>query len=412
MPQTRGPRNIRNRQYSAGGGSGGGGGGLAALVGAMMGAPTIEGVGDESLIDGGDNAEALVAAGEEGATGLPDYGQNSYNGVGSNIPLPTVTKPGFFQNLLTRGQAGMQSAALQNQLSLADYDSKLKQSLLTQRLKGDLGNRSALIDLQNKAHQEQIAKTGEMSIAEKQAAQNAALEEEAVKQGFPDFNTYKQILANPDLMTAGVRGLYSQREKQGYDNLETQAKTASILQGDIPYKQAQTAEINAALPTKPFISIRSGDAAIDPTTGRTLYNPAPQKEAPEVRGGPVSFNLPSYSGGSFAKVPGGVNGEVGGGVSRGVPPLLRRQQEPQLPQFPYPTPQPSSVQLPPGYEPYRAFIESQQGQQPVPNLNSTAQKAQPISPDIVAPQNYTNPLLEILRRRKIGVPQAFNPYSY
>lgn len=288
----------------------GGGSGLGALLGALYGAPAIE---------GGD-----MLSGDEIAS---QYGPEAAISSGAYQPTPrSVKQPGFWQNLLTKGQAGQQAADLTNTIKMGEYNNILQQQLLKQRMSGARGleafrqqGQMSEAEFKSREAEKLAAANSERNINEKRMGEiftrgfstpeqfdaNVVPYSTAKFQG----DTFKQNLDNANIRQNPEQYIQSQDSlmaKQGFENASIGAKTQETLAG---------------VPTKRFLDVREGGAMVDPATGQSIQNFAPQKETPEVKGGVVSSTLPQYSGGSFAKVPGGVNSEFSRG---GVPPMLAR----------------------------------------------------------------------------------------
>lgn len=291
------PTQRKSRQYHPLG-SHGGGGGLGSALGLLFGVPPVL-EGADAAVDVG-NQVALEGAGEENAAGLVD------STMANNPKMPTVQKPGFFQNLLTRGQAGQQYSALTNQLQMEQYDNALKNQLLQQHLRGSMANKEAELGLKNQFDTQQEVTKNNFARSLQEQRQRDLENEIAIKAGFPSADAYKQILSSPDLMTAGLKDLYSQREKQGFENQLTQAKTTDT--------NAQ-ARARAYIPVGP-------NSQFNIDTRELIGYEKPEEIMPEFRGGYSNTIL-----GEPSAKPTGFDTLPDGSMVRPVP-----RQQPQIAQ--------------------------------------------------------------------------------
>jgi hypothetical protein len=377
------PRN-RAKNY---GQSGGGGNMLANLVGAYFGMPELSGGamlgGEEMAAMGG--PEAVIGAAEPAVEPLQ------------------VKKPGFWQNVLTKGAAGQNAAALDTQLKLGNYENTLQQEMLRRRILGQ--QQLEGLRAQNDTSLEETRFGNEKSLEELKAekALKLAQEKAALDLGLPQYNQFDQMGSSPDYLTGWMKSQLSKFEKPALDNQKIQA---DIL------------DSNTKRPTLAYMGV-GNNAMVNPATGQSYVNVPPlfEEPLPGKEGGLKNLNVGAGQAG-FVKTSGGINAEMsqpeGGGNSafRGVPwSIAKPSLIPQLPNFAFP--EPPKQALPPGYEPYRKHIEQT-------NAAPVAQENPPIIPQPATPMPGAMPIpgmsqqdkiMQWLRRPRPGFPSEFNPYT-
>jgi hypothetical protein len=386
------PRN-RAKNY---GQSGGGGNMLANLVGAYFGMPEISGGamlgGEEMAAMGG--PEAVIGAAEPAVESLK------------------VEKPGFWQNMLTKGQAGQNYANLDANIKLGNYDNLMKQEMLKRQITGQAGNIKLRDQLEAVAREDAYKKAIEEANIKDAINRGLGLNTDlrdahvvpntlATLEG----DTAKKILENsayqqPKFQEAHLNNLLAGLNKQPLANKETEGKIATE---------------DVVRPTKAYMDV-GNKTKVNPVTGQAFSDIPPLFEEPLLgkEGGLRNFNVGSGMG--FSEKPGGIVGEVsqGGGNSavRGVPwSIAKPSLIPQLPNFAFP--EPPKQALPPGYEPYRKHIEQT-------NAAPVAQENPPIIPQPATPMPGAMPIpgmsqqdkiMQWLRRPRPGFPSEFNPYT-
>ncbi len=277
--------------------------------------------GGVGMKDGSGLSSELDPGGELGGEGNIDYGEVSGAMPVQSAPTiqqPQAEKPGFFQNLISQGRTGQSYQDFQKQVALHKYASDLEMAKLIQQMTGnkDLENLRSQNDVGINAakSQDEIAK----AVEAHRMALEQAREQAALRENLPDFESFKQSRvpltlaqnqgllqkqnlmnaagATPDFMTAQVNDEYAKLTKQGLENKATEATTAKTLAGVGPAR---------------FMGVGS-DTQVDPVSGTYYENKKPlilgDTETLKTKGG--------FSQGSFAKVPGGVNGELGSSVQQ------------------------------------------------------------------------------------------------
>lgn len=386
------PRSSKARKF---GSSGGGGGNLLGnILGAYFGMPNITGGG---MLGG---AEMAALGGPEAVIGATEPVRE---------PL-RVEKPGFWQNVLSRGAAGENYSNLNAQIKLGEYDDAMRQELVRRQILGQQGNitlkdrlEAAAAEADYKRQQEADRIAHERALIEADVGdaltrglgRNTQLRDEHV---IPDTiaklkgSAFKQGLENaafqrPDTQAAFDKSILASLEKPVLDNKKLQA---DILTSDVER------------PTKAFMGV-GPNTKVDPVTGRAYLFTEPRDFAPAAgyEGGLKEVNM-----NNFLKVPGGLDGQEK--VFRGVPELLKRPVETTsqpLPLFDFLS-QPR-MELPPQAEPYREYIESKQPQpKPEPII---PQMATPLPEAVVPQESAQDKLLRFLRRPRPGV-GIMNPY--
>lgn len=207
----------RNRQYQPPGG-GGGGGGLMSLIGAFMGAPGIE---------GGDVTSQIDPEIDLGTSAAP-------------VIEPYKAKASFGQKLFNpRGvmNAQQQAQGLNQAMDFERFQQGGRQDLLNERLSAQEALKKGVFE----EERAQAEAAHQRDVEKEELKKKIALDQLAAEKGFKSWDHYSQILENPDMMTAGVQGMYSDRAKQGLLNNEVQAKTAEVY-GQTPTAQAKIQE--------------------------------------------------------------------------------------------------------------------------------------------------------------------------
>lgn len=151
-------RNERPSRGSGGKRSGGGNGGLAALLGGLL-TPSISTETPNAPASSGDEVAMLnddlesETGYEDGATPAADEGYKT----ATTKPLTTLKvseKPGFWRNLLTRGEAGQQWSSLNTQVQMQNAQN---QFLAEQAAKGDMAALERLREAQRLEDASRIA---------------------------------------------------------------------------------------------------------------------------------------------------------------------------------------------------------------------------------------------------------------
>lgn len=249
-------------------GGGGNGGGLSAILGALVGAPGLEG------------GETIEAQGPPTAEGKYPTSTTPYS----------VGKPTLGQRIFNpRGVANSQQMA--DMLKFEDYQNQLKSGLLAQH-----GNDAMAL--------ERLRYEGD--INEKNNQERIKKDEFARSLGLPDWEHAQIVLNDPDVQTAALKAIYADREKQGVEN---------------DYKRAQTQETLAGIPGKRVLPIQKDSGLYNPETGDVIFNKSPIEYqgvvTPGFEGGFSRQRLPAIGrgnntvGGSFVAKPGGIAAEIG-----------------------------------------------------------------------------------------------------
>lgn len=347
--------------------------------------------------------------------------QPSINTIG-NIQSPGIgNRPGWTENLLSGFKARPQYDALKTRLGIDQYNNLAKEALLQQTSAGriaalnakntnELGLLNTRIPLEQ---QSQIAvneakNKGEMEANTAKVADSYGLTSDELHQYLGAASRAKltgeqrqqdiinSVMGTPDGGTALVNNWYTGQDKQGVDNILSQANAAKA--------NADAQSTIASLPTKPFLQLPSGDSAINPNTGQAFFNSPSSVNPFEVKGGPtMTGNIPVYGvGGGPRRSPGGAAALLGSGGSNPssiVPMQPTNNSQSSLPYFSPATPAPNN--LPAAYQPYASSIVPPPPQI-TPQLPTPTQSGMPDTNSLI-----NNAISQYLRRLQFpnGFPQ-------
>lgn len=369
-------------------------------------------------------------------------------------PVNIGEKPGFWSNLLSKGQTGNDYRRASYDANIAQYNMQAREALQQQakaaalnqlalahkfKLEQDAGlprREAAILQATNpllidKTRQEEAIKSQE---AINQARAVAAFKANVMPEDYESVlaplgratagggllrqNVLNATMATPDGMTAIARNFYDTEGKQGIANNLDIANTERI-NAEVPFipalNEANIRKTNATAATEeaglPFVGIHNvspGGYLANLQTGSGILNRPFQQDNPEAKFGPITM---TNEGNILAiKKRGDDAGPtVGGGVLANS--STGSTIPPALPQFGFPQ-SPVAAQLPPEYAPYASSITPQQMQlaPETSQLQLTPQKPYPadagmIPPALGADQSMLNWLMK--RRQLPSIPRLY-----